>query len=65
MPKIKTKSGAAKRLKLTKNGKVKYAKARKRHLLESKTSKRKRQSRVNSYVSESLKAQVKQMLPYG
>ena len=65
MPKLKTKSGAAKRLKLTKNGKAKYGRARKRHLLESKSSKRKRQARNSSYVSDSFSTAIKQMLPYG
>ncbi|MBR5496180.1 MAG: 50S ribosomal protein L35, partial [Oscillospiraceae bacterium] len=42
MPKIKTHSGAKKRFKLTKTGKVKYAHANKRHILNKKSTKRKR-----------------------
>lgn len=64
MPKIKTKKGAAKRLKATKSGKFKFQKARKRHLLESKSSKRKRQSRNAAYVHDANIYQVRQMLPY-
>lgn len=64
MPKLKTHRGAAKRLKLTKSGKVKYGKMNKRHLLASKSSKRKRQARNAGYVSESMRSQISQMLPY-
>lgn len=42
MPKQKTHRGAAKRLSLTKNGLVKRAKAFKRHILNKKTRKTKR-----------------------
>ena len=45
MPKIKTHSGAKKRFKLTKTGKVKRAHAFKSHILNKKTTKRKRKSR--------------------
>ena len=42
MPKIKTHSGAKKRFKLTGKGKVKRAHAFKSHILNKKTTKRKR-----------------------
>lgn len=42
MPKIKTHKGAAKRFKLTGNGKLKRRVAFGRHLLEKKSEKRKR-----------------------
>ena len=45
MPKIKTHSGAKKRFKLTKTGKVKRAHAFKSHILNKKTTKRKRNLR--------------------
>jgi large subunit ribosomal protein L35 len=64
MPKIKTNRGAAKRLKVTKKGKVKFQKARKRHLLESKSAKRKRQSSRPAYLSETHDKAVRQLLPY-
>lgn len=41
MPKIKTHSGAKKRFKLSKNGKVIRAHANKSHILNKKTTKRK------------------------
>ena len=42
MPKLKTHSGAKKRFKLTKTGKLKRAKAFKSHILNKKTTNRKR-----------------------
>ena len=42
MPKNKTHSGAKKRFKVTGSGKVKRAKAYKRHILTKKSTKRKR-----------------------
>lgn len=42
MPKIKTHSGAKKRFKLSKNGNVIRAHANKSHILNKKTTKRKR-----------------------
>ena len=45
MPKQKTHSGAKKRFKLTKNGKVKRAHAFKSHILNKKSTKRKRRLR--------------------
>lgn len=64
MPKLKTHSGAAKRLKVSKNGKVKYQKAFKRHLLENKNAKRKRQATNAGVLSPSHDKQVRQLLPY-
>ena len=45
MPKMKTNKSAKKRFKVTANGKVKRARAGKRHLNSGKTGKRKRQLR--------------------
>ena len=42
MPKVKTKRAAAKRFKLTKSGLVKRAKAYKSHILNKKSTKRKK-----------------------
>ena len=42
MPKMKTHRGAAKRFKITSTGKLMRRKAFKNHILEKKTSKRKR-----------------------
>ena len=52
MPKQKTHRGAAKRLALTKNGLVKRAKAFKRHILNKKTRKTKRNLRRTACFSE-------------
>jgi len=64
MPKMKSNSGAKKRFKLTKNGKVKRAKAFKSHILEKKSPKRKRGLRGVTLASESEVKKVKRMLPY-
>ena len=42
MPKMKTKSGAAKRFKFRANGSIKRSQAFKRHILTKKTTKNKR-----------------------
>lgn len=62
MPKIKTNRSAAKRFKLTKNGKVKRWKAYKSHILTSKTTKRKRKLRQGTLVCKADEARVKRML---
>ena len=45
MPKIKTKSGAKKRFRLTATGKVRMNFGRKRHMLRRRSQKMKRQAR--------------------
>jgi large subunit ribosomal protein L35 len=45
MPKQKTNKGVAKRVRVTKNGKVKYHAPGRRHLLSNKSGKRRRQMR--------------------
>ena len=52
MPKIKTHSGAKKRFKVTKNGKIKRAHAFKSHILNKKTTKRKRGLRKAGYADK-------------
>lgn len=64
MPKQKTHRGAAKRFKLTKNGLVKRAKAYRRHILNKKTRKTKRNLRRAAYVSESFAGTMKKLVPY-
>lgn len=64
MPKMKTHSGAKKRFKLTKNGKVKRAKAYRRHILTKKNTKLKRGLRKASYADKTNAANIKRMLPY-
>ena len=64
MPKIKTHSGAKKRFKLTKNGLVKRAHAYKSHILNKKTTKRKRNLRKTVVADVTNVAAVKKMIPY-
>ncbi len=65
MPKLKTNSGAKKRFKITKSGKIKRANGCKGHLLEAKKPKRRRNLRKSSFVSVAEESRVKRMLPYG
>ena len=64
MPKVKTHSGAKKRFRLTKNGRVKRAHANKNHILTKKNTKRKRGLRHGAYADVTNEAAIKQMLPY-
>jgi len=64
MPKIKTHSGAKKRFSLTKSGKVKRAHAYKNHILNKKSTKRKRGLRQGAYADVTNEAAIKQMIPY-
>ncbi|MBR7132875.1 MAG: 50S ribosomal protein L35 [Clostridia bacterium] len=64
MPKIKTHSGAKKRFKLTKTGKVKRAHAYKSHILNKKTTKRKRNLRKTVTADVTNVAKIKKMIPY-
>jgi large subunit ribosomal protein L35 len=64
MPKLKTHRGAAKRFKKTKTGKFLRGSAFKRHILSSKTTKRKRALRGTTKVSEQDSAKLARMLPY-
>ena len=64
MPKMKTKSGAAKRFKVRAGGSIKRAQAFKRHILTKKTTKSKRQLRGTTEVHASNTASIRAMLPY-
>jgi large subunit ribosomal protein L35 len=64
VPKIKTHRGAAKRFKKTASGKIKRAKAYKSHILEKKSSKRKRNLRQGTMVSNADAHKVAQLIPY-
>lgn len=67
MPKLKTHTGAKKRFKLTKSGKVKRGAAFTSHIANTKqkTRKVKRNNRHPQYVDKTNEAAVKSMLPYG
>ncbi len=64
MPKIKTHRGAAKRFELTKSGRVKRSKAYKRHILNKKSSKRKRNLRKGTYIVAAEEKNIRQLIPY-
>ena len=64
MPKLKTHRGAAKRFKVTGTGKIMRAKAFKRHILTSKTTKSKRHMRGLVEVDEGDAKKLNLMLPY-
>jgi large subunit ribosomal protein L35 len=65
MPKLKTHKGAAKRVRTTASGKFKRGHSHARHILTSKTAKRKRHLDIDTLVSESDEQRFKDMLPYG
>ena len=64
MPKMKTHRGAAKRFSVTKSGRVKRAKAYKSHILNKKSSKRKRNLRKGTYISTAEQKNVRVLIPY-
>ena len=64
MGKQKSHKATAKRFSVTKGGKVKYNHINRRHKLGKKTSKRKRQLRLDAYISESFAPVIKKLIPY-
>ena len=64
MPKQKTHRGAAKRLSITKNGKVKRAQAYKSHILTKKPTKRTRHLRAGGYADATVAGTIRKMIPY-
>ena len=64
MPKLKTHSGAKKRFNLTKNGKIKRAHAYKSHILNKKSTKRKRKLRMGTYADVTNMKAIKLLIPY-
>lgn len=65
MPKLKTHKGAAKRFRLTATGKIKRGHSHARHILTSKSTKRKRLLDLDAMISEADEKPTKRMLPYG
>ena len=65
MPKLKTNKSAKKRFRLTKKGRLKRFRPGKRHLLTSKSSKRKRHLRKPALVQGLIEKVMKKLLPYG
>ena len=63
MPKMKSHRGAAKRFKVTPTGKIRRRRANASHLLEGKTSRRKRRlRRADAEVSTSDEKRIRRML---
>lgn len=62
--KIKTHSGAKKRFKVTKSGKIKRDKANRSHILTKKSTKRKRNLRKTDYVDVSNEKTIRLLIPY-
>lgn len=65
MPKLKTKSGAKKRFKLTASGKVRAGQTGKRHGMIKRTNKQIRNLRGTTILSDQDARIVKKFLPYG
>ena len=65
MPKMKTKSGAKKRFKLSGTGKVIMAQANKRHGMIKRTNKQIRNQRGTTILTPADARLVKSFLPYG
>ena len=64
MPKLKTKSGAKKRFKITGSGKIKRKKAFKNHILTKKGTKQKRRLSQKTTVTKADEGNIRPMLPY-
>jgi len=65
MPKLKTKSGAKKRFRLTAKGRVRMNVAYKRHNLRKRPQSMKRKARGTRVMSKSDEPIIKRFLPYG
>ena len=64
MPKMKTKRGAAKRLKKTASGRLKRHRGWKSHLLETKPPKRRRKLRKALLVAKADQPRLEKLVPY-
>ena len=62
MPKIKTHKGTAKRVKLTKNGKIKRRRASQSHNLEKKSATRKRIYRKPENIAKADRKNIKKLI---
>ena len=64
MPKLKSRSGAKKRFRLTASGKVRMNPACKRHMLRRRSQKMKRQHRGTEIMSAPDSKIIRKMIPY-
>ncbi|HOX54942.1 MAG: 50S ribosomal protein L35 [Candidatus Omnitrophica bacterium] len=65
MSKLKTRKAVAKRIKISKSGKLKRGRAYKSHILTKKTSKRKRHLRQSALINHDDTSFIRRLLPYG
>ena len=65
MPKIKTNRSAAKRFRKTGSGKYAFSKSHRRHILTSKSPKRKRGLRQEQIICTSDMKELRRLLPNG
>jgi large subunit ribosomal protein L35 len=65
MPKLKTKSGAKKRFRLTASGKVRAGQAGKQHGMIKRTNKQLRNNRGTRILAPQDAKNVKKLIPYG
>lgn len=64
MPKIKSKSGAAKRFSRTASGKFRHKQSHRSHILTKKSTKRKRQLRGMVPIHDNDQRAIARMVPY-
>ena len=62
MPKLKSHSGAKKRFKVNKNGKVKYASTNRGHFMTEKSQKTKRRLRKGGYLTGKQAANIRKLV---
>jgi large subunit ribosomal protein L35 len=65
MPKLKTHKGAAKRFRTTATGKIKRCHSHARHILTTKTNKRKLLLYIDGLIARADQKRVEALLPYG
>jgi large subunit ribosomal protein L35 len=65
MPKMKTKSSAKKRFKITANGGVKASQANKQHNMRKRSTRQVREQRGTTMLPDMEAKRAKQFLPYG
>ena len=64
MPKMKTNRGAAKRFKVTGSGKIRFNRAKKRHILSKKSTSWKRHARGGENLSPADTKLIRKLIPY-
>lgn len=64
MPKVKTHRASAKRFSFTKTGKVKRGSSFRQHILNKKTTKRKRQLRKQAFATATEARTIRKLVPY-